>query len=115
MAGGAQLSITEMRRGSRFPVQLNTVGEHRRDGEVALRITNISPTGFMVGGTTTLGRGERLTIRLPVVGGIEAFLVWADEGRAGFQFERIIRADEFARMVRQLHTPLRQPLIRTRT
>ena len=46
-----------------------------------------------------LGRGERVTIRLPHVGRIEAFLVWNDGGRAGFQFERIIRANEFSALI----------------
>jgi len=49
-----------------------------------------------------LGRGERVTVRLPQIGRIEAFLVWTDGSRAGFQFERIIRQDDFAKMIRQL-------------
>jgi hypothetical protein len=52
--------------------------------------------------TPDLGRGERVTIRLPQIGRIEAFLVWADESRAGFQFERIIRQDDFTKMIKQL-------------
>ena len=63
-------------------------------------------------GKTSLGRGERVTIRLPQVGRIEAFLVWADAERAGFQFERIIRMEDFAKMLRALqpNPRLRQSL-----
>jgi hypothetical protein len=86
------------------------IGEHRRLGDVLLNIVNISTTGFMVRDNLDLGRGERVTIRLPHVGRIEAFLVWNDGGRAGFQFERIIRQDDFSKMVKQL-----QPNTRLRT
>ena len=41
-------------------------------------------------------------IRLPHVGRIEAHLVWTLNERAGFQFERIIRADDFVVMVEAL-------------
>ena len=43
-----------------------------------------------------------MTLRLPHIGRIEAFLVWSDETRAGFQFERIIRQDDFTKMIKQL-------------
>ena len=74
-----------------FPV----IGEHRRFGDVHLHIVNISAHGFMVKGGLPFGRGERLIIRLPVVGRIEAHLIWVTEDRGGFQFERIIRLDDF--------------------
>lgn len=102
MSGGAQLSVTDLRRSTRHPVHLPVIGEHRRLGDVMLNVVNISTTGFMVQGTLDLGRGERVTIRLPQIGRIEAFLVWSDESRAGFQFERIVRQDDFAKMIKQL-------------
>lgn len=102
MPGGAQLSVTDLRRSTRHRVNLPVIGEHRRLGDVMLAIVNISNTGFMVSGETGLGRGERVIIRLPQIGRIEAFVVWSDGDRAGFQFERIIRQDDFTRMVRAL-------------
>jgi len=36
---------------------------------------------------------------LPQVGRIEAHLIWTTEDRAGFQFERIIRANEFSALI----------------
>ncbi|MES2300838.1 MAG: PilZ domain-containing protein, partial [Pseudomonadota bacterium] len=41
---------------------------------------------------------------------IEAFLVWADGDRAGFQFERIVRLDDFAKLIKAL-----QPNLKTRS
>lgn len=102
MSGGAQLSVTDQRRAARHPVDLPTIAEHRRLGDIMLQITNLSTTGFMVSGKSELGRGERLTIRLPHIGRIEAFVVWIDQERAGFQFERIIRHDDFLKMIKAL-------------
>jgi hypothetical protein len=102
MSGGAQLSVTDQRRSTRHPVDLPLIGEHRRLGDIMLNLINVSTTGFMVRGTLDLERGERLTIRLPHIGRIEAFLVWTDPLRSGFQFERIVRMDDFARMIKAL-------------
>ncbi|HQS70384.1 MAG: pilus assembly protein PilZ [Novosphingobium sp. 28-62-57] len=102
MRGGAQLSVTDLRRSTRHPVNLPVIGEHRTRGDIMLHLANISTTGFLATEVEDLGRGERLTVRLPVIGRIEAFVVWVDGGRAGFQFERIVRVDEFAKMIRAL-------------
>lgn len=102
MSGGAQLSVTDLRSSSRHPVDLPMIGEHRRLGDITLNVINISTTGFMVRGEVGLGRGERITIRLNQIGRIEAFLVWIEGERAGFQFERIIRLDEFMRMIKAM-------------
>ncbi len=102
MASGAQLSVTDQRLSNRHPVDLPLIAEHRRLGDVMLHVINVSTTGFMVSGDLNLERGERITIRLQHIGRIEAFLVWSDGNRAGFQFERIIRNDDFLLMVKAL-------------
>ncbi len=102
MSGGAQLSVPDQRRSTRHPVDLPLIAEHRRLGDVMLQVTNVSTTGFMIAGPIDLGRGERVTIRLPQIGRIEAFLVWVEGDRAGFQFERIIRMDDFSKMIKAL-------------
>jgi hypothetical protein len=102
MASGAQLSVTDQRLTNRHPVDLPMIAEHRRLGDVMLHVINVSTTGFMVRGDLSLERGERITIRLQHIGRIEAFLVWSDGNRAGFQFERIIRNDDFLLMVKAL-------------
>ncbi|MFC3174423.1 PilZ domain-containing protein [Novosphingobium bradum] len=105
MGAGAQLSVTDLRRSTRHPVNFRVIGEHRQLGDVHLHIVNLSAHGFMAqagegsDGLFGLGRGERLVIRLPHVGRIEAHLIWTTEDRAGFQFERIIRANEFSALI----------------
>ncbi|MEN9925875.1 PilZ domain-containing protein [Novosphingobium sp. NPDC080210] len=102
MSAGAQLTVTDLRRAARHPVDHKVIGEHRRLGDVPLHIVNLSAHGFMVEGSTELQRGERVNIRLPEIGRIEAHLIWSAEGRSGFQFERIIRLDDFMRMIDML-------------
>lgn len=102
MVAGAQLTVTDMRRATRHPVDHKVIGEHRRLGDLHLHIINVSAHGFMVDGELEIGRGERVTIRLPEVGRIEAHLIWSNEGRAGFQFERIIRLDDFMKLINAL-------------
>ncbi|MGE3692765.1 MAG: PilZ domain-containing protein [Novosphingobium sp.] len=99
---GAQLSVPDMRRAARHPVDYPVIGEHRQAGDVHLHVVNLSAHGFMAEGQVPLGRGERLTIRLPVVGRIEAHVIWNTEERAGFQFERIIRLDDFLKVIETL-------------
>lgn len=99
---GAQLSVPDMRRAARHPVDYPVIGEHRQAGDVHLHVVNISAHGFMAEGPIPLGRGERLTIRLPVVGRIEAHVIWTSEERSGFQFERIIRLDDFLKVIETL-------------
>ncbi|HZU62318.1 MAG TPA: PilZ domain-containing protein [Novosphingobium sp.] len=102
MSGGAQLSVTELRRSTRHPVSYAVAGEHRQIGEIQLLIANISAHGFMATGQIQIGRGERVVIRLPHIGRIEAHLIWSTEDRAGFQFERIIRPDDFTQLIKTL-------------
>ena len=107
MAGGAQLSVTDMRRSARHPVDYPVIAEHRTRGDIRLHISNVSAIGIMVDGAgegerPELARGDRVIVRLPVIGRIEAYCIWTTEDRAGFQFERIIRFDDFMAMIEQL-------------
>jgi hypothetical protein len=99
MSAGAQLTVTDKRRAARHPVDHIVIAEHRALGDLSLHIINLSAQGFMAQGDPGLERGERAVMRLPVIGRIEAHLIWAHEGRAGFQFERIIRIDDFLKLV----------------
>ena len=96
---GAQLSVPEMRRAARHPVDFPVIAEHRDRGDLSLHIANISAHGFMVDNSHGLDRGERVIIRLPEIGRIEAYVIWVRDERAGLQFERIIRLDDFVRMM----------------
>jgi hypothetical protein len=107
MAHGAQLSVTDLRRSARHPVDCPVIAEHRTRGDNKLHICNLSAHGFMVDGTREvpfpeLARGDRTIVRLPVIGRIEAHCIWTTQDRAGFQFERIIRVDDFMTMIEKL-------------
>ena len=99
MSAGAQLSVPDKRRAARHPVDYKAMAEHRQLGDVDLHIVNVSAQGFMIDADLGLERGERVVLRLPVIGRIEAHLIWAHEGRTGFQFERVIRVDDFLKLV----------------
>lgn len=102
MSAGAQLTVTDMRREVRHPIDHKVIGDHRVLGDIHLRIINLSAHGFMTSCEHGLGRGERITIRLPVIGRIEAHMIWVHEERSGFQFERIIRYEDFVAMLDDL-------------
>ena len=102
MAGGAHLSVTDLRRAARHPVDFPAIVEHFVHGDMNLHVCNLSAHGFMVDNGQSLERGDRIIIRLPVVGRIEAYVIWTRDSRAGFQFERIIRLDDFVAIVDQL-------------
>lgn len=102
MASGAQLSVTDKRRSTRHPVSYSVVAEAFRQGDLELHIANISSHGFMIDKGADVARGDRLIVRLPVVGRIEAYCIWVADERAGFQFERIIRVDDFAKLIKEL-------------
>ena len=102
MGAGAQLSVTDLRRATRHPIDHRVIAEHRRLGDVHVHVINISAHGFMADSAPGLDRGERVIVRLPVIGRIEAHLIWATDGKAGFQFERIIRLDDFIKVIEVL-------------
>lgn len=102
MSAGARLSVPDLRRSARHPVDVSLVADHRQLGDMPIHVANLSRHGFMIDDAPTLSRGDRLVIRLPQVGHIEAYCMWLRDERAGFQFERIIREDEFDDMIRRL-------------
>lgn len=99
MSAGANLSVTDMRRAARHPVDFPVIVEHFLRGDINLHVSNLSAHGFMVDDASDLARGDRVIIRLPVVGRIEAYVIWTRDERAGFQFERIIRLDDFVSII----------------
>lgn len=111
MSVGANLSVTDMRRAARHPVDFPVIVEHFAHGDLNLHVCNISAHGFMVDDAERLNRGDRVIIRLPVVGRIEAYVIWTRDKRAGFQFERIIRLDDFVAIIDTLqpNPRLRRP------
>jgi hypothetical protein len=102
MNSGARLSATDQRRPARHALDWSVLAFHRQRGDMPIHVANLSPHGFMIDNASGLARGDRLLVRLPVVGQIEALCMWIKDQRAGFQFERIIREDDLERLIRQL-------------
>jgi len=102
VSAGANLCVTDLRRAARHPVDFPVIAEHRRLGDIELHVSNLSAHGFMVDDAESLQRGDRIIIRLPVVGRIEAYVIWTRDERAGFQFERILRLDDFLAIIDEL-------------
>ena len=94
--------VTDLRQSTRHPVDYPVMAEHRTAGKVPMHISNISAHGFMIDDAQGLARGDRVLVALPLVGRIEAYCIWTTDTRAGFQFERIIRLDDFMAMVAEL-------------
>ncbi|HWU01881.1 MAG TPA: PilZ domain-containing protein [Novosphingobium sp.] len=95
----SRLPAGERRVDQRHKVQFRTEGETRDGTTLSFEIANISRQGFMGVAPWTIDRGDRLLIRLPVLGQIEAFLAWVLDERAGFQFERLISPIDFERLL----------------
>lgn len=102
MGAGAQLTVTDKRRAMRHPVDYKVMAEHRSLGDVHLHIVNMSAQGFMAVSDRELGKGERIDVRLPIIGRIEAYLIWTRDERSGFQFERLVRLDEFVKLIDEM-------------
>ena len=92
----------EQRSTARHNIDATLLGEHRTRGDLFLKLMNISLDGFMLSDADGLARGDRITLRLPIAGYIEAFCSWEAGGRAGFQFERPIRVVEFPEVIAAL-------------
>lgn len=59
-------------------------------GSVPVQVVNISANGFMARTEAELPIGHPLTIRLPIVGEVQAEVRWTLGGRVGCQFARMI-------------------------
>lgn len=92
------------RRATRFAVDFETICEIQPHQEIPIRISNISAHGIMVAEELEMEKGDRVTVRLPVAGRIEAFLVWSHQGRCGFEFERVIREPDFVAMLDKINS-----------
>jgi len=94
--GGAQLSVTELRTAMRHRVDHVVRAEHLNRGcEIEVRLRNLSANGVLIDPAPGLQRGDRIILRLPALGRIEAYCIWTVDTRAGCQFERVLRPAEF--------------------
>ena len=94
----------DLRRATRFSVDFETICDLHQGSEIRVRIANISANGMMLADPIDMEKGDRLMVRLPVAGRIEAFLVWSHQGRHGFKFERVIREPDFLAMLDKINS-----------
>lgn len=95
MAQALQNSDMDLRRAARHRANHKVIAESRRHGDKTIHIVNVSAHGFMIDDNPGYERGERVELRLPVIGRIEALVIWTVEQRAGLQFERVLRLPDF--------------------
>ena len=98
----SNLADIDLRRAARHRADYSTDVESKRYGDCKLRLVNISAHGFMIEENEIFERGDRINIRLPKIGRIEAHMIWGVEKRAGFQFERVIRLPEFLALIEEI-------------
>ena len=98
----AALDNFDHRQAARHRADFKTIMERTGGGEQFAHICNVSANGFMIDDATDLDRGDRVSVRLPVIGRIESHCVWMVDCRAGFQFERILRLPDFLAMLDEL-------------
>jgi len=90
------LSVTEQRMAMRHRVDCLVQAEHLNRGcDVGMRLRNFSANGVLIDPAPELHRGDRIILRLPALGRIEAYCIWTVDTRAGCQFERVLRPAEF--------------------
>jgi PilZ domain len=97
----------DLRRAARHRASHKAIAESRRHGDQRVHISNISAHGFMIDDNRVFQHGDRIELRLPVIGRIEAHLIWTVDGRAGFQFERVVRLPDFLALIDQVGIKLR--------
>jgi hypothetical protein len=99
MANASTEPMYDMRRAARHRANHHAIAESRKHGDQKIRIVNVSAHGFMIDDNSVFEHGDRIELRLPVVGRIEAHLIWTVDGRAGFQFERVVRLPDFLALI----------------
>ncbi|MGL5840164.1 MAG: PilZ domain-containing protein [Sphingorhabdus sp.] len=97
----------DMRRAARHRASYHVLAESKPHGEQKLHIANVSAHGFMIDNNEVFRHGDRIELRLPVIGRIEAHLIWSVENRAGFQFERVIRLPDFMALIDKIGPKIR--------
>jgi hypothetical protein len=107
MAQAAPTSDMDLRRAARHRADHKVMTESKQHGDQTIHIVNVSAHGFMIDDNSVFERGHRVELRLPVVGRLEALIIWTVENRAGFQFERVVRLPDFLAMLDHIGPKLR--------
>jgi hypothetical protein len=95
MAQALQNADMNLRRAARHRTDHKLFAESRRHGDQYIHIVNISAHVLMIDNNPGYERGERVELKLPIIGRIEALVIWTVAQRAGLQFERVLRFPDF--------------------
>ena len=98
----------DLRRAARHRADHTAIAESKAHGDKKIHIINVSAHGFMIDDNEIFERGDRIELRLPAIGRIEAHLIWAAQERAGFQFERVVRLPDFLALLEEISPRLRR-------
>lgn len=102
MPQATQIDDMDLRRAARHRADHHVIVESKLHGDKKLHIVNVSAHGFMVDDNIIFERGDRVEVRLPAIGRIEALMIWSVENRAGFQFERVVRLPDFLALLEKV-------------
>ncbi len=102
MAQALQDTDMDLRRAARHRANHKVIAESKAHGDKNIHIVNVSAHGFMIDNNPGYERGERVELRLPIIGRIEALVIWTVENRAGFQFERVLRLPDFMALLEKV-------------
>lgn len=107
MAQAAPISDVDLRRAARHRADYKVIAESKAHGDQRIHIVNVSAHGFMIDDNPVYERGDRIELRLPAIGRLEALVIWTVEKRAGFQFERVVRLPDFLQLLEHVSLKLR--------
>jgi hypothetical protein len=89
----------DFRMAARHRANHTVIAESKLRGDTQIHIMIDDNPGFE--------GGERVELRLPVIGRIEALVIWTSDNRAGFQFERVLRLPHFVELLKIISPKLR--------
>ena len=97
----------DLRRAARHRADHKVIAESKTHGDQTIHIVNVSAHGFMIDNNPVFERGDRVELRVPAIGRLEALVIWTVEQRAGFQFERVVRLPDFLALLEHISPKLR--------
>ncbi len=89
----------ERRRFPRDPVSWPTTVNWNGGAGVDIRILDISPIGFSAGCPREFAEDQRIRVTLPVLGQVDADIVWCIAGHFGACLTRPIPSETYSRLI----------------
>lgn len=89
----------ERRRFPRDPVSWPTAINRGGGAAIDIRVLDISPMGFSAGCSRELTEEERIRVALPILGQVDAEVVWCIAGHFGACFKQPIAEAAYTRLL----------------